>query len=208
MKIAIIGAGRVGATTAYTLLDRKLTSELLLIDVREEYLEGAKLDLQSAFPFAKIYLKGKIEDYDIIVMTAGFPRTPAMKSRNELFEVNQKIFNNVFSGKKFKKGTKIIVVTNPVELLSDYLTTLTGLPKKNIIRFGNQLDSNRLKFISQNKNAYVYGGHDENMKMSEGFEKYEKEVKKFSMKIVEACGGTIFGPAKTIADVVSSISKA
>jgi len=208
MKIAIIGAGRVGSTTAYTILDLKLVNELLLVDIRKDYVEGTRIDLQSAFPFAKIKTEGKIEDYDLIVMTAGFPRTPGIKSREDLFEKNKRVFDDVFSGKKFKKTTKIIVVTNPVEKLSEYLGKTTGLPNANIISFGNQLDSNRLKFISQNKDAYVYGGHSEDMKMSKGFEKYENEVKGFSMKVIDTCGSTIFGPAKAIVDVVESILKA
>lgn len=199
-KIALIGAGKVGSTVAYTLLDRKVVNELLMTDVRKDYLDGIKLDLQSAFPFSKIHTEEKLENYNLIVVTAGFPRTPDMKSREELFEMNKKVFKEIFSGIKLKENTKIIVVTNPVEKLADYVIELTGLPQKNIIRFGNELDSNRLKFLSQNKNAFVYGGHGDEMKMSKGFETYEKEVKEYSIKIIQACGGTIFGPAKAIAN--------
>jgi malate/lactate dehydrogenase len=208
MKTAVIGIGRVGGTTAYTLLDRKLTNEILLVDIRKDFLDGTRLDLQSAFPFAKIRVKGSIEDCDVIVMTAGFPRTPDMKSRNELFEKNKKVVEDVFAGKKFKKTAKIVVVTNHSDEIAAYVQQITKLPSSNVIAFGNQLDSNRLKFISQKKDAIVTGGHNENMKMSAGLEKYETEIKEFAPRIIKACGGTVFGPAKAIADIVESISKA
>lgn len=203
MKIAIIGAGKVGSTLAYTLLERGF-NEIAIFDVRTDYLEGIRMDLQSAFPFARVKTEGSIEDFDVIVMTAGFPRTPDMKTRDELFNKNKQVILDVFSGKEFKRKTKIIMVTNPADKLTKYVTELTRLPDENVIEFGNQLDSNRLKYLTQEHDAYVTGGHNEDMKAHCKAKGMETKLKNFAPEIIKKSGGTIFGPAKVIADLIGS----
>ena len=204
MKIAIIGAGKVGSTLAYTLLERGI-NEIAIFDVRADYLDGVRMDLQSAFPFARIKTEGMLEDFDVVVMTAGFPRTPDMKSRDELFEKNKQIILDVFSGKEFTPKTKIIIVTNPADKLTKYVIELTKLPKENVIEFGNQLDSNRLKYLTQEHDAYVTGGHNEDMKLHCKAKNMESKLKSFATEIIKKSGATIFGPAKAIADLIESL---
>jgi malate dehydrogenase len=204
MKIAVIGAGKIGSTLAYTLLERGL-NEITLLDVRTDYLEGVRMDLQSAFPFARIKTEGMLEDYDIIVMTAGFPRTPDMKNRDELFAANKKVIIDVFSGKEFTRKTKIIVVTNPADKITQYVIELTKLPKESVIEFGNQLDSNRLKYLTQEHDAYVTGGHNEDMKLHCKTKSMDAKLKNFASEIIKKSGGTIFGPAKALADLIDSL---
>ncbi|MDD5181662.1 MAG: hypothetical protein PHC66_00655 [Candidatus Nanoarchaeia archaeon] len=204
MKITIIGAGKVGSTLAYTLLERGL-NEITLLDVRTDYLDGVRMDLQSAFPFARIKTEGMLEDSNVIVMTAGFPRTPDIKSRDELFDKNKHVIMDVFSGKEFTRKTKIVMVTNPADKLTKYVAELTKLPKENVIEFGNQLDSNRLKYLTQEHDAYVTGGHNEDMKLHCKAKGMESKLKNFATEVIKKSGGTIFGPAKAIADVVMSL---
>ena len=204
MKIGIIGAGKVGAMVTYTLLDRKLINEISIIDIRKEYLEGLKLDLQSAFPFSKIYTNTKIKDIDILVITAGFPRTANMK-REDLYKKNKQVLDDIFKNKELKKHVKIIVVTNPSKELAVHLRNKLNLDETAIIDFGNELDSNRLKYLSQNKDVYVYGGHGEGMKVADGFEKYEKDVKEYALKIIKSTGGTVFGPAEHISNLIERL---
>ena len=204
MKIAIIGAGKVGSTLAYTLLERGV-NEITLFDVRTDYLDGVRMDLQSAFPFARVKTEGMLEDFDVVVMTAGFPRTPEMKNRDELFTANKKIIIDVFAGKEFARKTKIIVVTNPADKLTKYVAELTRLSKENVIEFGNQLDSNRLKYLTKEQNAYVTGGHNEEMKLHCKAKGMDSKLRGFSSEIIKKSGGTIFGPAKAIADLIESL---
>lgn len=201
MKLTIIGAGKVGATLAYTLLERGV-NQINLVDIREEYLKGIKMDLQSAFPFSKVSINKKIDDSDIIIVTAGFPRTPEMKSRDELFEKNKKVMDEILGNKKFKKTAKIIVVTNPADKLTEYARKITGV---DVIEFGTQLDSNRLKYLTQEQDAYVTGRHNEDMKLHCKAEGMDSELKNFASEVIKKSGGTVFGPAKALADLIKSL---
>ena len=80
------------------------------------------------------------------------------------------------------------------------------MPNENIIEFGNQLDSNRLKYLSQDKNAQVTGGHGKNMKISKKYKQYEEKVKNYALEIIKKTGGTVFGPAKALAVLVESLN--
>ena len=80
------------------------------------------------------------------------------------------------------------------------------VPKENIHRFGNELDSNRLKFITQDENAHVVGPHDERMKVAEGYEEHQEKLKGYALDVITKAGATVFGPVKAIADVVQKYS--
>ncbi len=150
-KIAIIGIGRVGSTTAFCLQIKLPTNALTLIDRNLAKAEGLKFDLIGSFPqnADKIQV-GKYEnanDADIIVITAGAFGAP---SGSSLWTLNKPIIVDIFSKIKPKKSCKIIIITTPCDRTVHLAQNLTGLDSGNFIGFGGQLDVNRLKYLISN----------------------------------------------------------
>lgn len=171
-KIAIIGAGSVGSTTAYALMLRNVAAEIMLVDINEQRCTGEILDLADALPFcsaSKVY-KGTPQQAgqaDIIIVSAGAAQKEG-QTRPELFQVNKKIISSIFDDiKPIKKNSIVIMVTNPVDALTHHAQQVAGLPQQQVFGSGTWLDSQRLRGVlaqklhvaEQSVNAFMLGEH-------------------------------------------------
>lgn len=171
-KIAIIGAGFVGSTTAYALLLKNIVAEVILVDVNEVRCRGEILDLSDALSFdsiSKVRL-GNPQDAsnaDIIIIAAGQPQKPG-QSRTELLAVNKSIFDSIFKAiTPINPQAILIVATNPVDLMTHYAQSCTDLPGNQIFGTGTFLDTLRLRSIigeklgvsAESVNAFIIGEH-------------------------------------------------
>ena len=175
--VAIIGAGQVGATTAQRLLEKNI-SDAVLFDVVEGLPQGKALDLMEAAPLEGHgrRIKGTndykdIQGAEIVVITAGLPRKPGM-SRENLLSMNAKIIIDVCSGiKRYAPGSKVIVVTNPLDLMTYLAYKITGFPCERVFGMAGVLDTARMRFfiaehlgmLPKNVEAIVLGGHGDLM---------------------------------------------
>lgn len=170
-KIAIIGAGAVGTTTAYALILKNIAAEIILIDIDKTRCKGEFLDLSDAIPFCKtsVLHEGNLEDAniaDIIIICAG-ARQKIGQPRLELLTQNKDIIANIFTTVKPKNNAIIIMVTNPVDLLTLYAMKLTNCDSSHIMGSGTLLDSQRLRNIlahtlnisERSIHAYMLGEH-------------------------------------------------
>ena len=149
-KITIIGAGSVGATTAFALLTRGAAAEIVLIDVNTEKAKGEALDINQATPFidnCEIYA-GTYEDAvgsDVVIITSGIGRKPG-QSRLELVQTNVGIIKQIASDiVKAAPNAIYILVANPVDILTYAFLKYTGLPKNQVFGTGTVLDTLRLR---------------------------------------------------------------
>ena len=149
-KITIIGAGSVGATTAFALLARGAASEVVLIDINTEKALGEALDIKQATPFidnCDIYA-GSYADAagsDVVVITSGIGRKPG-QTRLELVQTNVGIVKSIASEIiKYAPNAIYILVANPVDILTYAFLKYTGLPKNQVFGTGTVLDTIRLR---------------------------------------------------------------
>lgn len=171
-KCAIIGCGFVGATTAYTLVHSKLFSEIVLIDVNHQKAEGEALDLNDATPYiapVNIYAGdySDLKDCGIIIITAGANQKVG-ETRIDLVQKNVQIFKSIIKSiTQYCSDAILIVVTNPVDILTYVTLKLSGFPAQRVIGSGTVLDTARLKFLigkhlgvdSRNVHSFIIGEH-------------------------------------------------
>jgi L-lactate dehydrogenase len=171
-KIAIIGAGNVGSTFAFSLMISGLVREIVIIDKNEVLAKGEIMDLNHGLSFAhpiKIYAAGfeGCKDADIVVITAGAKQKPG-QSRIDLVQNNVKLFKAIIPAITKHAGNAILlVVTNPVDILTYVTLKLSGLPPNRVIGSGTVLDTARLKYMlseyyrvdPNNIHAYIIGEH-------------------------------------------------
>ena len=149
-KITIIGAGSVGATTAFALLTRGVASEVVLIDVNTEKALGEALDIKQATPFidnCDIYAGSYADavDSDVVIITSGIGRKPG-QSRLELVQTNVGIIKSISSEiTKVAPNAIYLLVANPVDILTYAFLKYTGLPKNQVFGTGTVLDTIRLR---------------------------------------------------------------
>ena len=175
MKITVVGAGAVGATTADNIARKELATELVLLDIKEGLAEGKAQDMMQTATLLGFDTRvtGSTNDYaktansDVVVITSGIPRKPGM-TREELIGTNAGIVKGVCENiLKHSPNAIIIVISNPMDTMTYLALTSTGLPKSRIIGMGGILDSSRFKYqLSQrlkcspaDLNAIVVGGH-------------------------------------------------
>lgn len=175
MKVTVVGAGAVGATSADNIARKELASELVLLDIKEGVAEGKALDMTqtAALLGFDTRITGTTNDYsktagsDVVVITSGLPRKPGM-TREELIGTNASIVKGVTENLlKYSPNAIIIVVSNPMDTMTYLTLTTSGVPKERIIGMGGILDSARFKcYLSQalgcspgDLNAIVVGGH-------------------------------------------------
>ena len=157
-KVTIIGAGGVGASTAYSLLAREAASEVVLIDVNVDKALGEALDIKQATPFlgnSDIYA-GDYRDAagsQFVIITSGMGRKPG-QTRLELVQTNVEIIRKISSEiVKYAPNAIYIMVANPVDILTYAFLKFTGLPKSQVIGTGTLLDTIRLR----TRLAEIYG---------------------------------------------------
>ena len=177
-KISIVGVGRVGESVAQMIAMQELTDQLVLVDIRNKYAEGVALDLQEAgwaYGTDCKIIGGSgmelIKDSGIVIITAGIPRRPGM-SRDEVISVNLKIIKDVMADVEiYAHNSIVIMVTNPVDVLTYVAYKNTSFPRERIMGQAGILDSMRMAaFISiesgvsvKDINAFVIGGHGDTM---------------------------------------------
>ena len=175
MKVTVVGAGAVGATTADNIARSGVAEELVILDIKEGFAEGKAQDLSqtAALLGFDTRISGSTNDYaktansGVVVITSGLPRKPGM-TREELIGVNAGIVKGVTENiLKYSPDAIIIVISNPMDTMTYLALQSTGLPKNRIIGMGGALDSARFKYqLSQHLgaspsdlNAVVIGGH-------------------------------------------------
>jgi len=171
-KIAIVGAGAVGSTTAYALMLRNIAAEIMLIDINIERCEGEILDLSDAISLscASKIKRGTMEDAreaDIVIICAGAKQKPGQK-REELIKINKKVVSSIINDlKPTNPHTKIIMVTNPVDIMTYFAQKESDLPKSQVFGTGTFLDTLRIRGLiakelhiaEQSVHAYCLGEH-------------------------------------------------
>ena len=171
-KVAVVGCGFVGAASAFALMQSGLFSEMVLLDVDRDKAEGEALDISHGLPFAKP-MKIYAGDYDdvadaaIIVITAGTGQKPG-ETRLDLVKRNVAIFKGIIPelAKREPAGI-LLVVANPVDILTYAAVKLSGLPESRVFGSGTVLDTARLKYLlgehlnidSRSVHAFIIGEH-------------------------------------------------
>ena len=149
-KVTIIGAGSVGATTAFALLARNAASEVVLIDINTDKALGEALDIKQATPFidnCDIYAGSYCDavDSDVVVITSGIGRKPG-QTRLELVQTNVNIVKSIATEiTKYAPNAIYIIVANPVDILTYAFLKCTELPKNQVFGTGTVLDTIRLR---------------------------------------------------------------
>ena len=177
-KVTVLGAGNVGATVANVLAHRDFIKEIVLVDIKAEMAQGKALDSWQQAPVD--YYSTKLigtDDYaytegsDIVVITAGLPRKPGM-TRDDLISTNAGIVNSVTSNvMKYSKNPIIIVVSNPLDVMTYAAYKVSGLDAKRVIGMAGVLDTARYRaFLAEALNvspkdiqALLMGGHGDSM---------------------------------------------
>ena len=171
-KAAIVGCGFVGSATAFALMQSELFTEMVLIDVDRDRAEGEALDIAHGMPFAgpmNIYAG----DYDdaadaaIVIVTAGANQQPG-ETRLDLVHKNVRIFKSIIPelAQRDYQGI-LLVVSNPVDILTHVALKLSGMPEHRVIGSGTVLDTARFKYIlgehlgvdPRNVHARIIGEH-------------------------------------------------
>lgn len=171
-KVVIVGAGDVGASFAYALLQSGTAEGIVLIDSRQELAEGQALDLAHGIPFVPttVVRAGSPDDYAdaaVIVITAGSKQKPG-ESRLNLLKRNARIAGQIMDEIMARESQAVIVVTsNPVDVLTYAALRRTGWPRNRIIGSGTVLDSARFRHLLgehcgvdvRSVHAYILGEH-------------------------------------------------
>lgn len=172
-KVAVVGCGLVGSSTAFSLVTQGVCDEILMIDINEERALGEVLDLRDTIKYLDRNVKVRTASYsdcsdvDIIVITAGAPPQKG-QTRLDTLEVSAKIVKTIVEPVMASGFDGIfIVVSNPVDIIAHYVYKLSGLPKNQVIGTGSSLDTSRLQnFIAELVNvdprsvyAYSMGEH-------------------------------------------------
>ena len=225
-KISIIGAGFVGSTTAFALMNSGVATEICICDINMDKAMGEVMDLVHGTSFVKpvnIYAGSIAEtkDSDIVIITAGAAQREG-ETRLDLIEKNYNIFKGFIPEiAKASPDAILLVASNPVDILAYITYKLSGFPKERVIGTGTVLDTSRLKYVigkylnvsNNNVHAYVLGEHGDSEVVSwstgsiagEGFDDY---TKKFSLEWDEEIRSVIESDVKNAAYEIISRKKA
>ena len=177
MKVTVVGAGAVGASCAEYIAIKNFASEVVLLDIKENFAEGKAMDLMQTASLNSFDTKiiGSTNDYsktkgsNVAVITSGIPRKPGM-TREELIGINAGIVKTVSENLiKYSPDVILIIVSNPMDTMTYLTHKITGLPKNRIIGMGGALDSARFKYRlsealecpASDVDAMVIGGHSD-----------------------------------------------
>lgn len=234
MKITIVGAGLVGTSAAKFILTKGL-GDVVLIDVADGLAEGKAMDLEHAFALEDHThtIKGGtdfalMKSSEIVVITAGISRKPGMQ-REELLQTNRKIMESVCEHiKKYAPHAVVIVVSNPLDILTAVAQKALGFPYERVIGMAGALDSARFRVcIAQQLDvspkevdALVIGSHDDNMVPLLSSITLNGTAKKVAADVIQKTksagaeivkclktGSASLGPGRAIASMVEAIVK-
>jgi L-lactate dehydrogenase len=171
-KVAIIGAGSVGASIAFAIAIKQLCNDLVLIDCNKSKAMGEVMDINHGLPFLG-QMKVRAGDYsdcagcNVIILSAGIPRGPG-ESRLDLARKNVLLTHQIVDEiMKYYTGGVILVVSNPVDVITYMVTKWSGLPEGRVVGTGTVLDSARFRYVLSEKfnidvkniHGYVIGEH-------------------------------------------------
>src|SRR6188474_2082932 len=176
-KVTVVGAGNVGATAAHWIASKEL-ADVVLVDIVEGTPQGKCLDLAQAAPIDGFDVKlvgangyEETKDSDVVIITAGLPRKPGM-SRDDLLKTNSDIVSAVtVEVAKYSPNAFIIVVSNPLDAMTQVAFRRSGFPKNRVMGMAGVLDAARMRcFLAEalnvsveNVTAFVLGGHGDTM---------------------------------------------
>ena len=174
-KVSVIGAGNVGATAVYYLAENNI-ADIVMVDVVEGLASSKAMDFLHSAQLRSYNINltgttdyGMISDSDVVVVTAGIPRKPGM-DRMDLLKINVGIVREVSKNiARFAPNAVVIVVTNPLDVISMLVLRETGFALKKVLGMAGVLDETRFRyFIAEKLNiwpgdvmAMVMGGHGE-----------------------------------------------
>lgn len=172
-KVVVVGAGAVGSTTAYTLMLSGLFSEIAILDINKDKAEGDAMDMAHGVSLVKPVrmISGdyrECKDADIVIITAGVAQKVG-ETRTDLLRRNTEVFKDIVGNvmKYAPDDIILLVVTNPVDILTYITYKLSGLPKNQVLGSGTVLDTSRLKYMlsehtaidARNCHTYIIGEH-------------------------------------------------
>ena len=171
-KAAVIGCGFVGSTIAYALMQKGTFSELVLLDANHAKAEGEAMDISHGLPFAHAMdiREGDYEDIadaSVVIITAGANQKPG-ETRLDLVQKNAAIMRSIIREvKRVKCEGILLIVSNPVDILTQVALEESGFPKERVIGSGTVLDTARPKYLvseklkvdSRNVHAFIVGEH-------------------------------------------------
>ena len=205
-KIAVIGAGQVGATAAYTLAISGLVEELAVVDINEQLAHGVAADIAHGMPFCSpVKLRsggyGEARDADIVVMTAGAAQKPG-ETRRELVGRNLRIMES--ASREIAHAAPdcvLIVVSNPLDVLTEAAARFTGFPAHRVFGSGTVLDTARLKFMlsghtgvdARSIDTYVLGEHGDSEFVAWSLTRIAGMSAEEYCRDCGDCGGTLSG---------------
>lgn len=237
-KVAIVGAGNVGGQAALFLMQEGIT-DILLLDVARGLAKGKALDLEDCASVLKkdCVFEGSddfslLKEYPIIIITAGLARNPGM-TRDDLLKKNSEIIQDIsLKIKRYAQGAIVVVVTNPVDVMTNLAARITGFDKKRVFGMGASLDAARfanlihqeLKVPVSTIEAVVIGSHGQTMvpapevtivsgkpltkllnKETIGRLTQDTVMRGASIVSHLGSGSAYFAPAAAIADIVKAI---
>ena len=240
-KAAMIGCGFVGSASAFALMQSGLFSELVLIDANHDKAEGEAMDIAHGLPFAgqmKIYAGDydDIVDAAVIIVTAGAAQKPG-ETRLDLVNKNVNIFKSIIPeiAKRNYKGI-LLIVANPVDILTYTAVKLSGLPENRVIGSGTVLDTARLKYAlgehlevdSRSVHSFIIGEHGDSEIVAwsstnvsgipvndfcelrgheEAMHRIADDVKNSAYDIIEKKGATYYGIAMSVKRICECIMR-
>lgn len=240
-KMVVIGAGNVGEAIAYTLMLRRQASEIVLVDLNEDRAMGSALDIAHGTAFfrqARIRKGGYEEcaDAKIIIITAGIARKPG-QTRLDLAKTNVSIIKSITrSIMQYAADPMIVVVSNPVDIMTYVVQKESGLPSEQVIGTGTGLDTARLRYLISEKckvdvcdvNAFVLGEHGDSQvpiwsratiggSSVEGFladkgetldtDELAQKARDSGAEVIALKGATFYGIAMTVSRIVEAITE-
>jgi len=218
-RLAVVGVGRIGGEVAYLATSMGIVNELVLYDCDPMLLRAQVLDLEHTglqIPISTDITA--IADSDICIFSAGIPRNPSIKTRADLLDINLSATHDCISLLNGFSGI-LITVTNPMDANNFVLCKKTGIRKERCIGFGGQLDSARFGLALRNRGItgfpFVLGEHGEHqVPYFSGLasavdtcqrEEILAELRGASMEVIKGKGGTVFGPALHLVQLVRII---
>jgi malate dehydrogenase len=225
MKLGFVGAGRIGSTTAFTCIQHLDLDEVVLVDIVEDLAVGEAMDLSHAVVGLDKYVKivggsdySLLKGSDLIVVSAGLARKPGM-TRLDLAKKNAEIIRDV--AKKIVQHAKdslILVVTNPLDVMTYVMWKETGKSRNEVFGMGSLLDTVRLKerilaLGGKPKRVMMIGEHGDSMFSpkslaeveGDDFDRAVEEARQVAMEVIKRKGATFYAPAVCIYRMVKAV---
>lgn len=236
-RVVVIGAGMVGSSIAYAILNQEIAKEIVITDIAEDLAKGHVLDMQDAAQFTngtKIQYGSysSLQDGDVVVITCGAAQKEG-QTRQDLIKINAGIIRDVIKSiRETNKQVFIVMVTNPVDIMTYIAVTESGLPGNMVFGSGTYLDTGRLRLAIGNKvkanahsiHAYILGEHGDTsfallsnssvagidlnklINVDENlYEELMQAVRGKAYEIIKGKKATYFGIGNAVAVIVRSI---